>query len=213
MPGLPHVSMYSVSDHESFADIYFGTQAEAAEEAEMNLQPSLSFGPATERTVTLGEVNPDGLIFVNLEKDEVMPSPFPLPVNPSDPDLFQRDARIDEWIESSGVDLAIHLKSANWGFVPLNTRLIFHQTGNESPDYFAQLSPEKVRSVIEAPESTRDYVVSLGGGVSAYPVSASYIFQTRQGAMGVLNITGFTNNPPGVKIRYKLLRQNEPPKQ
>jgi hypothetical protein len=163
------------------------------------------FDPAIERTVTLGEVNPDGLVFVNLQKGEVMASPFTLPVNPSDPDIFERNARIDEWIETSGVDLALQLKSANWGFVPLNTRMIYHQTGSESPDYFEQLSSDAVRSVIKAPESTRDYVVSLGGGVSAYPTSASYIFKTRKGALGVLNIIGFTNNPSGVKIRYKLV--------
>ena len=34
-PGLPHVSMYN--NHHSFADIYFGNQAEATEESKLNL--------------------------------------------------------------------------------------------------------------------------------------------------------------------------------
>jgi serine/threonine protein kinase len=35
----------------------------------------------------------------------------------------------------------------------------------------------------------------------------SYLFQTREGAMGILQITGFTSNPSGVKLRYKLLEK------
>ena len=38
--GLPHVSMYPSSGGESFADLYFGTQAEAAEEARIHLSAS-----------------------------------------------------------------------------------------------------------------------------------------------------------------------------
>ena len=34
----------------------------------------------------------------------------------------------------------------------------------------------------------------------------TWLFQTREGAMGVLQITGFTDNPRGVKIRYKLVQ-------
>jgi hypothetical protein len=34
-----------------------------------------------------------------------------------------------------------------------------------------------------------------------------YLFITRDGAQGILQISGVTENPPGVKIRYKLLQQ------
>ncbi|HNT56144.1 MAG TPA: hypothetical protein PKG95_15610, partial [Anaerolineaceae bacterium] len=34
---------------------------------------------------------------------------------------------------------------------------------------------------------------------------ATYLFQTREGSRGVLQIVGFTDEPRGVKIRYKLL--------
>jgi hypothetical protein len=36
--GLPHVNMYSVTGGEPFAELYFGTKAEAADESKMNLQ-------------------------------------------------------------------------------------------------------------------------------------------------------------------------------
>jgi len=43
------------------------------------------------------------------------------------------------------------------------------------------------------------YLSAKGG------VPATYIFQTREGSMGVLQIVGFTDNPKGTRIRYKLL--------
>ena len=33
---------------------------------------------------------------------------------------------------------------------------------------------------------------------------ATYVFQTREGGSGLLQITGFAHKPPGVTIRYKL---------
>jgi hypothetical protein len=39
---------------------------------------------------------------------------------------------------------------------------------------------------------------------SIEPASAS-VFKTREGGLGVVEITGFTENPRGVKIRYRLV--------
>ena len=41
--------------------------------------------------------------------------------------------------------------------------------------------------------------------------SGTFLFQTREGGMGILQITGFSDNPPGVKIRYKLVQNANPP--
>ncbi|HEX5399398.1 MAG TPA: hypothetical protein VFY06_10160, partial [Verrucomicrobiae bacterium] len=50
--------------------------------------------------------------------------------------------------------------------------------------------------------------------VSESKLPETFLFRTRAGKMGVLQITGFTENPPGVKIRYKLVQNvaaNAPP--
>ena len=35
---------------------------------------------------------------------------------------------------------------------------------------------------------------------------ATWLFKTREGGMGLVQITGFTENPRAVKIRYKLVQ-------
>jgi hypothetical protein len=63
-------------------------------------------------------------------------------------------------------------------------------------------------------DSTYLAVASLGmpaimSGRGELPVT--FAFKTRQGGMGLLQITGFTENPRGVKIRYKLVQQSNAP--
>ena len=53
-------------------------------------------------------------------------------------------------------------------------------------------------------------ITTLQGGVAMPATSklpTTFAFKTREGGMGLLQITGFTNSPPGVKIRYKLVQE------
>ena len=184
-------------------------------------------GSLAEFGITVGEVNSDGVVFLNLEKDEVQLPPVQLQIPPGDPDflwnpeVIRRNARMDEWIEASGVDLAMQLGPSNWTMVPLGTRMVAYQGDERSHGYFEStveqgrsifehLTVEQVRSILADPKSRSDYVVSFGTRVSSYPASATYLFKTRRGDVGVLQIAGFTNDLPGVKIRFKLVR-NSPP--
>jgi hypothetical protein len=38
---------------------------------------------------------------------------------------------------------------------------------------------------------------------------ATYLIQTREGGRGILQITGFSDNPSGVRIRYRMLQPAE----
>ena len=52
------------------------------------------------------------------------------------------------------------------------------------------------------PETTRwTMATTLTNGLPA-----THLFKTSEGGMGLLQITGFTDNPPGVKLRYKLVQ-------
>ena len=178
-------------------------RAEAARLAAANKR-EISFGPITERVVTFGEVGADGLVFVNLEKAEILPPPFQLTVKPFDAGLFERNARIEEWIAGSGADLALQLKENNWAFLPLGTRLMFGGKEMTNVTFLDDFTPAVAEFILTNPKARGDYLASLGGGVSAYPVSMNYLFKTRAGIIGLLQLDGYTNEVNGVKIRYRL---------
>jgi hypothetical protein len=76
----------------------------------------------------------------------------------------------------------------------------------ENHDDFARLTPLEVRSLATDQEVHSDFG-AMDGPLLVFPkLPASYVIQTWQGAIGILQITGFTNSPPGVKIRYKLVQ-------
>ena len=66
-----------------------------------------------------------------------------------------------------------------------------------------QIPPEAIsRRLINIPSSrTGDYMGTTGDQ------QTSWLFKTREGSTGILQITGFAKNPRGVKIRYKLVQQ------
>ncbi len=164
------------------------------------------FGPVVERVITVGEVGSDGLIFVNLEKAEVLPPPFQLTVKSFDAGLFERTARIEEWIAGSGADLALQLKENNWGFTPLGTRLMYNPKTSTNENLLDEITLADAEVILTNPRERKGYQASLGGAVSAYPVGADYIFKTRQGTVGLLHLSGFTNDVNGVRIQYKLVQ-------
>lgn len=47
----------------------------------------------------------------------------------------------------------------------------------------------------------------LDGMLTAKKLPATWLFNTREGGVGILQITGFTDKPRGVKIRYKLVQK------
>jgi tRNA A-37 threonylcarbamoyl transferase component Bud32 len=60
-----------------------------------------------------------------------------------------------------------------------------------------------------APARLEYYLASSSPGTPATmsgkgDLPATFVIKTRQGTRGVLQITGFTNNPPGIRIRYRL---------
>ena len=105
----------------------------------------------------------------------------------------------------------MQLQEKNWGLTPLGTRLVFRQ---EDPDAawetLKKLTPGEMADTLTARNPGLGYAVSLGEIGSAYLVTPSYLFKTRRGTMGVVQFSGFTNNAPGVKIRYRLVDGSSP---
>jgi len=167
-------------------------------------QDTARSGTVIERLITSREVGPGGLVFVNLEKGRVAQPPFSVAVDWSNPGVFQRSRQLDNWIAASGMDLALHLGDVNWGFVPLGTQLLTHRDYVQNDVFFNAVPLDQARALLADPSSRNGQYESQGARASAYSVSAGYIYQTRRGTYGLLQISGVTNGFPGVRLRYTL---------
>ena len=177
---------------------------------------NLSFGPVIERVVTPVAPNPDGFVYVNLEKNELMTSPVTLNDERAGGDPVPHTGRFYQWITDSNANFAVYFRGTNVGLVPLGTRMFYRVHGRGNRDEFAQWTPLEVRSMVTDQEGPSGFGAmqkapsdfgSMDGPFLAFPeLPASFVIQTWQGALGILQIVGFTNNPPGVKIRYKLIK-------
>jgi serine/threonine protein kinase len=116
------------------------------------------------------------------------------------------------WIEKYGVD-AVELAPH---------RLIMFCAGNSFPinapalqrDWEQQITPawliwklyftDKEQQAHGRPPNTSDAMTFPLDSMSA--TNSLAIFRTRAGRMGILQITGSTDSPPGVKFRYKLVQ-------
>ena len=68
-----------------------------------------------------------------------------------------------------------------------------------------QISAEQIAGQLQS--SNRYTLYGLSGVCFTTPgTTPAYWFETRTGRKGILQITGFTENPRGVKIRYKLMQ-------
>ena len=68
-----------------------------------------------------------------------------------------------------------------------------------------QISYERLAGQLQS--SNRYTLYGLNGVCFTSPgTKPAYLFETRDGLKGILQITGFTDNPRGVKIRYKLVQ-------
>ncbi|MCU0779087.1 MAG: hypothetical protein MUF86_15670, partial [Akkermansiaceae bacterium] len=123
-----------------------------------------------------------------------------------------------EWSQQAGMDL-IALKPDGTNAAEVSGLIFVDARPKEVPDSFWQESAvdllanpafELMLKETAAQVSSRESKVwwretrSPRGSQD----TPTYCYKTREGAMGLLQITGSTENPRGVKIRYKLV-QNE----
>jgi chromosome segregation ATPase len=77
------------------------------------------------------------------------------------------------------------------------------QTVQVGPDNWENITPTQLAAQLRSVQPLRETVLR---GENMLPTT--FLFKTREGGMGILQITGYTDNPRCVKIRYKLV-QNE----
>jgi len=194
LPGLPHVSMYA--DGHPFAALYFGTRAEAFEERQAGWITNAPSASAEAATVTFGPVIErvlDNAMALGSGRTGISPLPVFGVAKGGKDRLLENIVTIEQagWDviqDSSDTILALGMK-----VLPLTA------------SQWDTLSPQQTVDEIEGARVQ----VFVGfrpdaNGIAGFP--ATYAFQTREGATGILQITGFTDNPQRAKIRYKLVQ-------
>ncbi len=217
VPGLPHLSMFA--DGKPFAALYFGTQAEALEESKASSitnAPSapddtgtVIFGPEIERTLNDSrEVATDCAI--DLDSGQLFSLPPEL-VELQRTNLARAHTEIAAWAIRNGVDaIAQDMPDGRIALKCLDM-VALGRDGNDwlqlRPDDFnREMSRE--RSAFLAATGQKTFGSVIPGFLVEKTSKEGWItfFQTREGSTGILQITGYTDSPPGVKIRYKLLQ-------
>jgi serine/threonine protein kinase len=120
------------------------------------------------------------------------------------------------WMQSFGKDLIVSyltgpnaIEHIRLSFVDMKPAEVEECYWSKSPDEILNDTRFTVMRVATA-EQASSTKTKLWVWPSRNPRDVSdtptYLFETREGGMGVLQITGLTENPDGVKIRYKLIR-------
>jgi predicted Ser/Thr protein kinase len=202
VPGLPHLTMYAGG--QNFADLYFGTQSEAAEERKMNPQPAWSFGPVIETTIDM--TKPGGYDLDNSRFNEVTFEEMT-----SEPSQTR-------WSRLHGLLIPNDTNTAGMSgllFVEMKPTEVDESFWRKSAGEL--LNDPSFTSMLQA---TTEQASSSESKVWSWPSrkprdeagTPTYVFKTREGGMGILQITGFSENPRSVNIRYKLVQNSGAPK-
>jgi hypothetical protein len=154
--------------------------------------PKLSFGQVVERVLPdqLGGQGP----FMNFESGELVVAPNGLVEN-----RFDRTLLID-WLVKAGADAsAIAGENGGHQLVSYTRDTCFSEV---SPSSWERMNESGLLHAWQLAARTNRIVL---GNPDLLP--RTFVFETRTGIHGLLQITGFTDNPRGVKIRYKLVQQ------
>ena len=152
--------------------------------------PQAVYGPVIERTV---ETDIHGKYAIDLDTG-VLHTP---PAN------LRNEQELNHWIRAVGADAVGVLGNGLSGRDMLlctvqNARWDEDRPPVDMLDWFSRTMPSSPGTEISAEMP--------GKG----PLPVTYQFKTREGGMGLLQIVGFSENPLGVKIRYKLVQTQTP---
>jgi serine/threonine protein kinase len=151
--------------------------------------PALAFGPVVERVVN--DMDADANNLLNLDSGTV--SSFPTFV------AGYRDSAAISWYRKNGIDVMGRTQNSP----VLGRDLIVHRVPAECWD---NLTAEQLHSFLAQSQHEN----APGETVLNYVGGATFLFKTREGTVGLLQNTGFTANPRGVKLRYKLVQSDKP---
>ena len=148
--------------------------------------PPVVFGPVIEQELT-------NLTAIKLSSGEMEPLPQAISQQSRGP---EKDSAAGAWMNSEDMDFVF--VSPYDGFYGMTRDLVAMKQ-----DTWHMASPNSLTKSLHDGDGT---VAAKFGDSSPLnnPTNYTYAFKTRYGGLGLLQITGFTNDPPAAHIRYKL---------
>jgi serine/threonine protein kinase len=193
-------------------------------------RPEASFGPVIERVIQAQSTETNS--FLDLDTGQMLTPPGEVIDALSDkPTLWLLDERIDpgtrayqyvDWHKQTGPDLFYAGNGDNiWCFGGIF--MLAHGAGYADWDRWDSLTADQALAAIKQAKSgaiswAKTFVPdrqSRDNGLGPKALlstdqSFNYFFKSRGGAVGILQIAGFTENPKAVKVRYKLVQAPVP---
>jgi serine/threonine protein kinase len=156
-----------------------------------------AFGPVVERVL----IDPDARRekeTLNLQSGEL----FSLPIGAG-----ENDRRVLALLKSAGDCFAEYddFVSGRWALITQGLKL-----SDLRPAQWERITPAEIAQALTKPSVVQHVTPPELPGATLYVfpdglLPLTFAVETRQGVRGILEITGFTENPRGVKIRYKLV--------
>jgi serine/threonine protein kinase len=174
---------------------------------------NIQFGPVVERVVNLESPGTNSALDLDSGRFVSMAS-VSFPKGTTNHEAYTGQ-RTDEFIRHNGIDVIGYLQF--FDSLPSGPTVPKIVTLNGLVCAKGTLA-QKI-SAINWNNATTDWVASNASSISntwesqtmsgVGELPRTYLFKTREGGMGILQITGFTENPRGMKIRYKLVQKPE----
>ena len=126
-----------------------------------------------------------------------------------------REGQFFHWLAAQGADLLAFGHRRSWELVVSPKLASVSAAAWDQPaaaDLLAALRSGPVGLEQAAPDAKEGFVPYRLATNAVFPLT--FAFQTTAGGLGVLQVTGLTESPRGVKIRYKLVvagRRNPSP--
>ncbi|MDR3458620.1 MAG: protein kinase [Verrucomicrobiae bacterium] len=146
------------------------------------------FGPVTEQALT-------NLAAIKLMSGQMASLPSSIAQQSRGP---EKDSAACAWLDGEAMDFAF--VSDYDGFYGMTRDVVILKPGD-----WDSATPGSLTGLLH--DMGRNVPVKFGGSSRLdSPTNCIYGFKTRAGSLGLLQITGFTSNPPAARIRYKLFQ-------
>lgn len=154
------------------------------------------FGPLVERVVR--DASTMSQYAIDFETGELL-------TPPSGADLKAESKQVSDWLQETGADMIVETRDGAYGrlqgLLPLSGTFAMPLKNED----WGRITPDELRNFARLYQSGSSGTDFLTAGAADEKLPSTFGFRTREGGLGIMEITSFTQNPPGVAIGYRMI--------